>query len=673
MDSERKSLDMAEMSKEESLKLIETFKSKDILQWEDDDISLNCAAETSALPPSELSALEKNAFRDVTESPSVTLLYLFIRNKILQMWHTTPVIELSVQDVEEQLPIPYNCECFVICDAALTSRIFEFLKRYGYINHGIFKLRSGITTSTVKSVIIIGGGIAGLAAARQLKYFGIESRVIEARGRIGGRIFTYKKPNANFVADLGGMFIMGLNRNPIVDVLKQVNLTLKDCKTSVIPVYDSEGRFLMMLSAVEFRREEYELQLQREELYLQQIEYLEQMKRDEETMLILKEALLKKQLKLEEMSKRYKLSSKNEASKMQLEVAIKCNKKEIADMVEKYDICEKRFVEYDSKLAEFRRNGITEVFMNRSDRKKLDFYLSCLELATGAPASLCSTKLSHIDCVNRPFGSCVFVSEGMSVIIDELAHGFDIQTNCRVRSVSYNSQGVKVKYEYQNNFKREFMEISADACICTLPLGLLKSSRESGSILFDPPLPDWKKQACSFLGFGNICKVILIFEEKFWNTPIFGRLNDGDRGYFNLFYGLCEDPVLIGMISGEAAYQIDKVENPDAIVNDAMKLLKEIFNDRCPNEPKDAVVSRWGIDNYARGSNAFYTPKCRGDEPEKIATPLKDDTGVQRLFFAGEHTNAKHLGTIHGAYLSGVYNAALIANQFLGCNFEKKD
>ena len=41
-------------------------------------------------------------------------------------------------------------------------------------------------------MVIIGAGIAGLAAAQQLKSFGMEVVVLEARDRVGGRIATFR-------------------------------------------------------------------------------------------------------------------------------------------------------------------------------------------------------------------------------------------------------------------------------------------------------------------------------------------------------------------------------------------------------------------------------------------------------------------------------------------------
>lgn len=47
------------------------------------------------------------------------------------------------------------------------------------------------------------------------------------------------------------------------------------------------------------------------------------------------------------------------------------------------------------------------------------------------------------------------------------------------------------------------LKLLQDAVIITVPLGVLKAQ----SITFDPPLPEWKQQAISNLGFGLLNKV----------------------------------------------------------------------------------------------------------------------------------------------------------------------
>lgn len=58
-------------------------------------------------------------------------------------------------------------------------------------------------------VIVIGAGIAGLAAACKLAGAGLSVTVLEARNRIGGRIFTQRDPACPSPIELGAEFIHG--------------------------------------------------------------------------------------------------------------------------------------------------------------------------------------------------------------------------------------------------------------------------------------------------------------------------------------------------------------------------------------------------------------------------------------------------------------------------------
>ena len=54
-------------------------------------------------------------------------------------------------------------------------------------------------------VVIVGAGIAGLGAARDLRAQGFEVVVLEARDRIGGRVWTDR--SLGVPVDLGGQWI----------------------------------------------------------------------------------------------------------------------------------------------------------------------------------------------------------------------------------------------------------------------------------------------------------------------------------------------------------------------------------------------------------------------------------------------------------------------------------
>src|SRR5215218_10360612 len=58
-------------------------------------------------------------------------------------------------------------------------------------------------------VLIVGAGAAGLAAARELRAAGVRVTILEARGRVGGRIFTYRDPRVPVPIELGAEFLHG--------------------------------------------------------------------------------------------------------------------------------------------------------------------------------------------------------------------------------------------------------------------------------------------------------------------------------------------------------------------------------------------------------------------------------------------------------------------------------
>src|SRR5262245_12098251 len=64
----------------------------------------------------------------------------------------------------------------------------------------------------ILDTIVIGAGVAGLAAARSLRNAGAELVVLEARDRIGGRIITIRDPRCPVPIELGAEFLHGSAR-----------------------------------------------------------------------------------------------------------------------------------------------------------------------------------------------------------------------------------------------------------------------------------------------------------------------------------------------------------------------------------------------------------------------------------------------------------------------------
>src|SRR5690606_13784393 len=96
-------------------------------------------------------------------------------------------------------------------------------------------------------VIVVGAGVAGLAAARDLTDAGKRVVVLEARDRIGGRLHTERESGR--ITDLGASWIHGIENSPVYEAtnsfgMRPVEFTLGSYQAGERPVayYDPEGR-----------------------------------------------------------------------------------------------------------------------------------------------------------------------------------------------------------------------------------------------------------------------------------------------------------------------------------------------------------------------------------------------------------------------------------------------
>ena len=73
------------------------------------------------------------------------------------------------------------------------------------------------------SVVVVGAGAAGLAAAGRLAEQGFDVQVVEARDRIGGRVWTADLDGTP--VDLGASWIHGVDGNPLTRLAEQAEVT----------------------------------------------------------------------------------------------------------------------------------------------------------------------------------------------------------------------------------------------------------------------------------------------------------------------------------------------------------------------------------------------------------------------------------------------------------------
>ncbi len=84
-----------------------------------------------------------------------------------------------------------------------------------------------MSTTRKSDVIVVGAGASGLAAARALRERGLRVEVLEARDRIGGRVFTHRDPRAPAPIELGAEFVHG-SAPEVMAVVREAGLLAVD-------------------------------------------------------------------------------------------------------------------------------------------------------------------------------------------------------------------------------------------------------------------------------------------------------------------------------------------------------------------------------------------------------------------------------------------------------------
>uniref|UniRef100_A0A8C1ZP22 Lysine-specific histone demethylase n=1 Tax=Cyprinus carpio TaxID=7962 RepID=A0A8C1ZP22_CYPCA len=639
--------------------------------------SVEGAAFQSRLPHDRMTSQEAACFPDIISGPQHTQkVFLYIRNRTLQLWLDNPKIQLTFEATVQQLEAPYNS------DAVLVHRIHSYLERHGFINFGVYKRVKPLPTKKTGKVIVIGGGVSGLAAARQLQSFGMDVTVLESRDRVGGRVATFRK--GNYVADLGAMVVTGLGKK------YQILISPGGEKDEMV-----EQEFNRLLEATSYLSHQLDfnflnnkpvslgqalevvIQLQEKHVKDEQIEHWKKIVKTQEELKDLLNKMVATKEKVKELHQQYKEASEVKPPRdITAEFLVKSKHRDLTALCKEYDELVEMQVKLEERLQELEANPPSDVYLSSRDRQILDWHFANLEFANATPLSTLSLKHWDQDDDFEFTGSHLTVRNGYSCVPVALAEGLDIKLNTAVRQVRYTSSGCEVIAVNTRSTTQTFI-YKCDAVLCTLPLGVLK--QQPPAVQFVPPLPEWKTAAVQRMGFGNLNKVVLCFDRVFWDPSVnlFGHVGSttASRGELFLFWNLYKAPILLALMAGEAAGIMENISD-DVIVGRCLAILKGIFGSSAVPQPKETVVSRWRADPWARGSYSYVAAGSSGNDYDLMAQPITPGPAipgasqpVPRLFFAGEHTIRNYPATVHGALLSGLREAGRIADQFLGAMY----
>ena len=201
----------------------------------------------------------------------------------------------------------------------------------------------------------------------------------------------------------------------------------------------------------------------------------------------------------------------------------------------------------------------------------------------------------------------------------------------------------------------------AEKLLIALPLGVLKAARPAqAAISFSPPITT-QMAVISKMGFGGIIKILLEFDELFWEDSQTEAWVG--KSLKNMGFVLSDEeiptwwtqapqkvPVLTGWLGGPAAIAKKNVTDEE-LLRQSLESVGNIFN-RSIDELKGRLVAyhvvNWTNDPFALGSYAYDTVDAAAQR-EILNLPVEDT-----LYFAGEYLYAGPvMGTVEAALISG--------------------
>jgi monoamine oxidase len=196
------------------------------------------------------------------------------------------------------------------------------------------------------------------------------------------------------------------------------------------------------------------------------------------------------------------------------------------------------------------------------------------------------------------------------------------------------------------------LTVRARTAIVTLPAGVL----QAGTVRFEPPLPQPKRDALQAIVMGPVVKLALRFRRAFWETVEDERYRDAaffhrPESAFPTFWTMLplRAPLLIAWAGGPKADKLAAFDER-ARVAAALDDLHVLFGPQSDphGELEAAYTHDWQADPYSRGAYSYLAVGA-ADARAVLAAPHENT-----IFFAGEATSpSSEAGTVAGALQSG--------------------
>ncbi len=430
--------------------------------------------------------------------------------------------------------------------------------------------------SNIPSVVVVGGGLAGLTAAHILMEAGCEVTLLEAQTRPGGRIRTSRDPFPDGLsAEIGAAAFIPVEPDLVMDYIKRFSLPINQPEQRVLPIaYHFYGKRMIEDRAGQLR-------------WPQKLS-------DEE-----------RQLGILGMRHRYLKAAADEIADAF------GGGNEDASLIEKYDR-----VSYADFMAAAGATPDAAELLAILDWDVVGEDLhrrSALDVLTQVAAYSTFTDARYSIEGGNDLLPMAFASE----------LGHRVHYNATVQSIERRDNGVVVRYLCGPIART----LAADDAVIALPL-----ARVAG-IRFDPTLSEEKRASMHELGYASVSRAFVQCRRRFW-------IDEGLSGYaftdlpITFMWDAAPSHhsgrgLLQCFMTGARARRFAGLCDEDRVVS-TIENVQRVFPAIRDNF-ESAVFKCWDEDAYSPGAFAYFKP----GQVSRCLPHLR--RAEDRIHFAGEH------------------------------------